>query len=144
VKIQHIQTATLADAQKVLKELASGAEFTALVNRYSIGPTADQAGLLEPFGSRDTGTPPALQQVALAMKAKGDVSDPIQIGTAFHILKLLDIIEPKNVKFEDVQARLTEAVRKRKVIALQQDLLQILIRGGRIEYVNPILQSQVK
>ena len=144
VKVQHIQTATLADAQKVLKEVANGAEFTALVNRYSIGATADQAGLLEPFGKLDTGTPPALRQVAMAMKTVGEVSDPIQIGTAFHILKLLKIIEPENVKYENVRARLAIDVRKRKVIALQQDMLQILIRSGKIDYVDPVLKSQAR
>lgn len=142
VKVQHIQTATLADAQKVLKDLADGAEFTALVNKYSIGPTADKAGLLEPFGSKDTGTPPALRQVAMGMKKIGEVSDPIQVGTAFHILKLLGIIEPENIKYENVQARLAADVRKRKAVALQQDILQILVRGGKLQYVDPILKSQ--
>jgi foldase protein PrsA len=142
VRVQHIQTASLADAQKVLKDLAEGAEFTALVNKYSIGPTADKAGLLEPFGAKDTGTPPALRQVAMGMKKVGEVSDPIQVGTAFHILKLLAIIEPENVKYEDVRARLAADVRKRKAVALQQDILQILIRGGKLQYVDPILKSQ--
>ncbi len=142
VRVQHIQTANLADAQKVLKDIAEGAEFTALVNKYSIGPTADKAGLLEPFGSKDTGTPPALRQVAMGMKKVGDVSDPIQVGTAFHILKLLAIIEPENIKFEDVRARLTADVRKRKAVALQQDILQILIRGGKLQYVDATLKSQ--
>lgn len=142
VKVQHIQTATLADAQKVLKDLADGAEFTAMVNKYSIGPTADKAGLLEPFGSKDTGTPPALRQVAMGMKKIGEVSDPIQVGTAFHILKLLGIIEPENIKYENVQARLAADVHKRKAVALQQDILQILVRGGKLQYVDPILKSQ--
>jgi foldase protein PrsA len=142
VRVQHIQTASLADAQKVLKDLAEGAEFTALVNKYSIGPTADKAGLLEPFGAKDTGTPPALRQVAMGMKKVGEVSDPIQVGTAFHILKLLASIEPENVKYEDVRARLAADVRKRKAVALQQDILQILIRSGKLQYVDPILKSQ--
>jgi len=142
VEVQHIQTATLADAQTVLRDLASGTEFTALVTKYSIGPSADQAGLLTPFGAKDTGTPPALRQVALSMKTIGEVSDPIQVGTAFHILKLLRIIPPKNVKYEDVRATLAAEVSKKKAVALQQDILQILIRGGKLQYVNPVLKSQ--
>jgi len=141
VRVQHIQTADLAAAQKVLQELSQGAQFNVLVNKYSTAPTADKGGLLEPFGSRDTGVPPALRQVALGMKKVGDVSDPIQVGTSFHILKLLEIIEPENVKFEDVRAAMKADVRKRKVIALQQDMLAILIRSGKIQYVNPILSG---
>jgi len=142
VEVQHNQTATLADAQTVLRDLASGTEFTALVTKYSIGPSADQAGLLTPFGAKDTGTPPALRQVALSMKTIGEVSDPIQVGTAFHILKLLRIIPPKNVKYEDVRATLAAEVSKKKAVALQQDILQILIRGAKLQYVNPVLKSQ--
>lgn len=143
VEVQHIQTATLADAQTVLRDLASGTEYTALVTKYSIGPSADQAGLLTPFGTKDTGTPPALRQVALSMKTVGEVSDPIQVGTAFHIIKLLRIIEPKNVRYQDVRDGLAAEVAKRKAVALQQDILQILIRSGKMQYVNPVLKSQV-
>ncbi len=142
VEVQHIQTATLADAQTVLRDLASGTEYTALVTKYSIGPSADQAGLLTPFGVKDTGTPPVLRQVALSMKTVGEVSDPIQVGTAFHLIKLLRIIEPKNVKYQDVRAGLAAEVSKRKAVALQQDILQILIRSGKMQYVNPVLKSQ--
>lgn len=143
VEVQHIQTATLADAQTVLRDLASGTEYTALVTKYSIGPSADQAGLLTPFGAKDTGTPPAMRQVALSMKTVGEVSDPIQVGTAFHIIKLLRIIEPKNVRYQDVRSGLAAEVAKRKAVALQQDILQILIRSGKMQYVNPVLKSQV-
>lgn len=142
VEVQHIQTATLADAQTVLRDLANGTEYTALVTKYSIGPSADQAGLLAPFGAKDTGTPPSMRQVALSMKTTGEVSDPIQIGTAFHILKLLKIIAPQNVKYEDVRATLAAEVGKRKAVALQQDILQILIRSGKLQYVNPVLKSR--
>jgi parvulin-like peptidyl-prolyl isomerase len=76
------------------------------------------------------------------MKKIGEVSDPIQVGTAFHILKLLVIIEPENIKYENVQARLAADVHKRKAVALQQDILQILVRGGKLQYVDPILKSQ--
>jgi foldase protein PrsA len=144
VEVMHIQVASLSDAQKVLRELASGAEFGALVAKYSIGPSGKEGGLLAPFGAKDAGTPPALREAGMALKKIGEVSDPIQIGTAFHLVKLLRIIEPKDVKFEDVKAALTETVRKRKTALLQQDILQILIRGARILYVNPTLKAQVE
>jgi len=142
VEIQHIQVATLADAQRVLRELAGGAEFTALVNKDSVGPSVKNGGLLPAFGARDTGTPPAIREAALAMTKIGEVSDPIQVGTAFHVVKLLRIIEPKDVKFEDVREQMRQAVRARKVQALQQDILQILIAGARVEYVNAVLKAQ--
>ena len=142
VEVQHIQTASLADAQEVLRKLASGEAFAAMVAKHSIGPSARDGGMLAPFGAKDTGTPPAIREAALAMKKVGEVSDPIQIGTAFHLIKLVRTIEPKDVKFEDVKGALLAAVRARKTKSLQQDLLQILIRGARVQYVSPILKSQ--
>ncbi|MGB2821722.1 MAG: peptidylprolyl isomerase, partial [Phycisphaerae bacterium] len=142
VQVQHIQTASLADAQEILRKLASGEAFAAMVAKHSIGPSAKDGGMLAPFGVKDTGTPPAIREAALAMRKVGEVSEPIQIGTAFHLVKLIRIIEPKDVKYELVKGALLAAVRERKIKALQQDILQILIRGGAVRYVNPILKSQ--
>jgi len=144
VEVQHIQTASLADAQKVLRELASGEDFTAMVAKYSTGPSAKNGGMLAPFGVKDTGTPPAIRDAGLALRKIGEVSDPIQIGTAFHVIKLIRTIEPKDVKYETVKAALLEPVRARKIKALQQDILQILIRGGRVQYVHPVLKEQAE
>ncbi len=144
VEVQHIQTATLADAQKVLRELAAGADFTAMVTKYSIGPSASNGGLLAPFGAKDSGTPPALREAALAMTRVGEVSDPIQVGTAFHILKLVRTIEPEGVTFEAVKDALASEVREEKLRALQQDMLQILIRGAKVQYVNPVLRERAE
>ena len=144
VEVQHIQTPTLADAQKVLRELASGEEFTKLVTQLSVGPSAKEGGMLAPFGVKDTGTPPAIRDAALAMRKIGEVSDPIQIGTAFHVIKLVRVLEPENVKFESVRGTVEAAVRERKLRALQQDILQILLRGARVQYVHPVLKAQAE
>jgi len=144
VEVQHIQTASLADAQEVLRKLASGEPFAAMVAKHSIGPSARSGGMLAPFGAKDTGTPPAIREAALAMRKVGEVSDPIQVGTAFHLVKLVRILEPKDVKFENVKGALRAAVRRRKIKALQQDILQILIRGATVQYVNPILKAQAE
>jgi len=144
LEVRHIQTTNLADAQKVIRELAGGTDFVALVAKYSRGPSAQSAGLLAPFGHKDTGVPPALREAALAMRKVGQVSDPIQVGTAFHVIKLERIIEPKDVKFADVKAQLTESVRQRKIQAYQQDILQILLRGAEVKYVDPALKARAE
>lgn len=144
VEARHIQTATLADAQKVLRELASGAEFAALVAKYSTGPSVKDAGLLPPFGHKDPGVPPAIRQAALAMGKVGEVSEPIQVGTAFHVVKLVRIIEPKDVRFADVKEQLRSAVRAKKIQARQQDILRILVRGAKIRYVEPTLKARAE
>jgi foldase protein PrsA len=142
VEVQHIQTATLADAQKILRMLASGREFAELAIKHSTGASAKSGGLFPPFGAKSVGVPLAIRQAALAMSRIGEVSDPIQVGTAFHIIKLVRIIETKEVKFEDVKDDLAEIVKRQKTRAIQQEILLRLIRGAKVEYVEPTLRAE--
>ena len=141
-EVRHIQTATLAAAQKVLRELASGAEFSALAAKYSTGISAGSGGTFPPFSAKSTGVPPVIREAAMTMKKIGEVSDPIQVGTAFHVIKLVRIIEPKDVKFEDVKDKLLVIVRRQKMRAMQQEILQNLIRRAEVKYAHPTLKAQ--
>jgi len=145
-QVRDIQTASLADAQKVLRDLAAGADFKALVTKYSIGTigSPDEPGLLPPFAAGTPGMPPAVRQAAFAMRKVGEVSDPIQVGTAFHVVQLAAIVEPQDANFEAVKGRLLALVRQRRVRALQQDILRLLLAGADVRFVNPILKAQAE
>jgi len=60
------------------------------------------------------------------------------------VIKLVRVLEPENVKFESVRGTVEAAVRERKLRALQQDILQILLRGARVQYVHPVLKAQAE
>jgi len=143
VVVRHIQTASLADVEKILKRLAEKADFAELARKYSTNAATRNAPL-PPIGKNpdNPALPPAMRQTALAMKKVGEVSEPIQTGTAFHLLKLEAILKPDKAKFEDVEDDLRDAVRSRKLLLGQQQILQRLIREANIEYVNPILKQQ--
>lgn len=144
-QVRHIQTANLAEAQKVLREVANGAEFKALVNKYSISPAAgDDPGLLPAFAETAPGMPPAVRQAAFALKKIGEISDPIQVGTAFHVIKLEAIADPLDVKFDSVKDKLRVLVRQRRVRAIQQDILRLLLAGADVQFVHPILKAQAE
>jgi len=138
---RHIETASLEEAQKV-KKLAEKEDFALLAQRYSINPSRENGGLLPPIGKATNQVSPALRQAALAMKTAGEISDPVQTGTTFHILKLEGIIEPKEVKFADVKDNIAAAIRERKVRVFQSEYLQKLFQEAKIEYANPILKAQ--
>ena len=145
VVVRHIQTATLTKAQELLTRLyGEKADFTDLARRHSTHPSAKDGGLLPPISRRgaDVSIPPAIRQAALAMKKVGEYSDPIQTGTSFHILKLEEIIEPQNVKFEDARDQLRGALLERNILVLQPKILQRLIQKANIEYVHPVLKRQ--
>ncbi len=142
VVVRHIETATLIRAQQVLKELEAGADFAKLAFRHSTNPSGKNGGLLPPIGAKTVGVPRAVKQVALAMKSVGEISDPVQIGTTFHILKLDKIIPPQNVRLADVKDKLEKDIRERKLRQLQSWILVDLVRKAKIEYADPILKAK--
>ncbi len=142
VVIRHIQTASLADAQKLLKILVDKGDFAELARKYSTNPSSRNGGLLPPIGKDTLRIAPAIRQAALAMTKVGEISNPVQAGTAFHILKLERIIEPAKVKFEDVKQKLEAIIKWRKAQVMQRRFLTDLIRKAQIRYVDPILKVQ--
>jgi peptidyl-prolyl cis-trans isomerase D len=80
--------AVRAEAEKVLKEAKSGADFAALAKKYSKDESnAQQGGDLDFFGRGRM--VPEFEQVAFAMKP-GDISDLVKTEFGYHIIKLTD------------------------------------------------------
>jgi foldase protein PrsA len=146
VEVRHIQCESLTAAQEILKKLSDGADFAELARKQSTNATGRDGGLLPPIGANSPLVPPALRQAATAMTNVGEVSQPVQIGTTFHILRLERIIDPQEVRFEDVKDKLTAAVRRRAIRRSQQQILMDLIQSaqkeGRIQYVDAILKAK--
>ncbi|MCL2701750.1 MAG: peptidylprolyl isomerase [Phycisphaerae bacterium] len=146
VVVRHIQTAALADAEAVLKEIEGGAAFEKLVATKSVSPSRDQGGLVGPLSAQASPMPPSLTEAALRLKKIGQVSNVLQAGMTFHILKLEKIIEPEKVKFEDVKDALRKELFEQMVQQQQMKILEDLIaqaeRDKKIKYVHPILAEQ--
>lgn len=146
VEVRHIQTDSLSSAQDILRQLHDGADFAELAKKVSTNPSSSDGGLLPIISANTPNLPLAIRQVAMAMKKPGKISDPVQVETAFHILKLERIIEPENVKFIDVKEKLVTAVKERRLSTIKQQILQDLIRksqeSGQIQYVDPTLKAQ--
>lgn len=147
-RVRHIQVPTLQVAQEVLKQIKSGSKFTELAATYSTNPTGKSGGWLPDIGMRSapTGVAQAVVNAARALDAPGEVSAPIQAGTNFHILKLEEIVEPRNVKLDDVRNKLTLMIREQKMFAAQLQIMRYLVtqaqKRGDIRYVDPSLRSQ--
>jgi foldase protein PrsA len=142
VVVRHIQLANLREAQRV-KDMTEQVGFEQLAKTYSLHPTGKEGGLLDPIGA-STKLPPAMEgirQVALSLKTVGEISDPVQVGTTFHLLKLEQVIEPKEAKFENVADELRETLRQRKIRLAQKEILERLIREAKVEYVHPDLRA---
>jgi len=142
VVVRHIQTDTLVEAQEIMRKLAQGEDFGELSRRYSSNRTSLDGGLLPAITAESVAVPPPIRDAALAMTKVGDVSKPIQTGTAFHILRLEELTPARNVKFEDVQAEVQAAAADKKVRAVQTELFKKLLHEAKIEYVNPVLKAE--
>jgi hypothetical protein len=142
VVVRHIQSASLAESQEVLQKLRAGEDFAKLAEKVSKNPSAADGGQLPPIGVRTEGVPAALREAALSMKEPGEISEPVQVQTAFHVLYLQEVVEPQDVQFEDVRMELFAAVRARKLRVATQQLRLDLIRNAKIDYVNAILKNK--
>jgi parvulin-like peptidyl-prolyl isomerase len=148
VQVRHIQTTSLAAAQEVLKQLAEGADFAELARRLSVNPSSVEGGLLPPIGPDSRTVPPAIREAALAMTRVGQISAPIQVETAYHILRLEKIYPPQDVDFDKVKEDLARSAHARLLKAEQQKVLAELVQAARdsksIQYVDPVLKAEVE
>ena len=99
---QEEVAAANADVEELLSRLESGEEFSQLAITFSDGQTALEGGDL---GWRKGYQLPTLfADVVIAMDP-GEVSDPIQSGSGFHIVRLNDTRGAQVVMVDQVRAR---------------------------------------
>ncbi len=148
VQVRHIQTATPQEAQEVLNELENGVDFGELAKRVSKNPSARNGGMLPWIAANSPGIPPALATAAMALTEVGEISDPIQIGTTFHVLKLQDVRPAQEIDIESVREELTAKAHEVQVEQISRQILRDLLESaqmsGKIRLVNPILKAQKK
>ncbi len=99
--------------------------FEELARKYSEDKiSAKRGGVLPPFGIREK--IPAFEDQAMALKHKGDISEPFETPRAWHILKLLrkDPVPP----FDKVKAELRRKVMNDERSRLAQDKVMQRIR----------------
>ena len=76
--------------------------------------------------------PPPVVQAALAMKP-GQVSDLIQLGTAYTLFRLNAHIKAGIAPFNEVKAKLASDLEKQKTEVLREDLNRKLRKTAKIE-----------
>lgn len=96
-------------AEKILKEALAGKDFAELAKTNSIGPSAKSGGDLNFFGKGQM----VKEFEEAAFKTEKGKVNPSLIKTRFgyHIIKVTDIKDGKNTKFEDKKAEVTRDYR---------------------------------
>jgi parvulin-like peptidyl-prolyl isomerase len=145
VVVSHIETKEHVVA-KLVKSLATKpqCDFAALAREYSINPSGKSGGRLPAIGPNTKQVSPALKQVALAMTKIGEISDPVQVANRFHILKLEEIIEPKQVNYAEEKGKIAAELKEQMIRSGGARLLQKLSEAAKVEFVNPSLKQQLQ
>ncbi len=121
-------------AQDLYGQLRGGADFAALAREHSVGPRADVGGArgrMELDMLRDE------LAAAVRVNAADGVTAPVQAGEHVYLIHVADYTPGGAVPFEDVAARIEEALRVEKEQQLYQTWLAILHRDAYVHIVEP-------
>lgn len=144
VKVRHIQVATHAEADQMIKRLAGGADFAGLARNYSANPnTAPSGGMLRVFSREDPDVPELMRQAAFALRP-GQHSAPLKIDEWVHILKLQEHIGPSDVGFEAVRGELERRLRRRMTEPAMRQLHQSLLLQTEVDVRDPVLAEEYR
>ncbi len=111
-KAAHILVETEEEATALVEELKGGADFAALAEEHSTGPSGPSGGQLGWFSEGMMVEP---FEVAVAEMEPGSVGDPVQTQFGWHVIKLEETREKDAPKLEDVRAEIEDALRQQAI-----------------------------
>lgn len=141
---RHIQLATLAEAEVVLKKLLDGADFAQLARQYSQDPnTRDIGGALGYFSQAEgvlgLGKDPDFLAAALKLR-KGELSPVIRSSRGYHVVLCEEReggdIPPLNEVRDDV-------IKRVRVGGKISDVYNSMLLAARKKYKAEIFEDQV-
>lgn len=103
--------AALDKAERLLKEVKGGADFAKLARENSTCPSATNGGDLGYF-SRGKMVPP-FEEAAFALKS-GEVSDVVETGFGFHLVKQTDRIKAEKVSLATAREKIAAYLKSQK------------------------------
>ncbi len=141
VRIRHIQI----DATKlneVTSLLRSGEDFARVAERMSQNrESAPLGGERPPFTFDDESLPVAMRDVAFSLKPS-EVSSAVRVGKWYHIIRLEQRIEPRDVRFADVRDEVERKMRARVVPQEMQRFANELFQKADIRVLDRKLKRQ--
>lgn len=139
VKASHILVKTEAEAKDVIVKLKSGASFSDLARQHSQDPgSAQQGGSLGWFGwGRMVDE---FQRAAFALKP-GQVSDPVETGFGFHVIRLDSTRQAEHQDLDQMRERITQQLTQSKPRELTTKYLKALRKQAGIKIQDNTLAA---
>lgn len=139
-RASHILVKDKATADKLLKELQGGADFSKLAKANSIDTVSAQKG-----GDLDWPTTPYVPefQAALDKLKVGELSKVVKTQFGYHIIKVTDERPSKQQPLSEVKAQIIQKITEQKRADLYQKLLDDLRKKAKIEIFVKDLATKV-
>ena len=117
-------------AEQVAREARAGSDFAELVQHHSEAGTRESQGLLGPFPASDL--LPAISAAAAKLEP-GQISDPLDTGRSFHVIRLESRTERVVKPLTEVREEVYKSVREEKFRPRFQRYLKRLWKENYIE-----------
>jgi peptidyl-prolyl cis-trans isomerase C len=115
-----------AKLEEIRKKLKKGGDFAALASESSECPSKARGGDLGYFGRGQMVKP--FEDAAFSLK-KGEVSDIVETGFGYHLIKVIDKKPETIIAYNDIQEKLTQYLKQQK------------LRNAIGEYINKVKET---
>lgn len=137
VRIRQIVVARAEEALRIRNRLKKGEDFARLAQDHSLAPEGALGGDL---GYLRPGQMPAeLGDVVFSLK-EGAVSDVIPSPYGFHIIRVEDHREPRELKFHEVRERIENRIYLQKLQGAYDRWLGEIWQEADIQVLDPALR----
>ncbi len=137
VRVRQIVVADGEEAIQILKRLKKGESFEKVAAEKSIGPEKTQGGDLGYFGR---GEKPSEFDCVFSMEV-GAVSEVIKSPYGYHIFKLEEKIEPRQIPFEEAKSGILQDLAQKRGEENYQKWLKALKGKARVKINKKLLRS---
>ncbi|QSX06067.1 peptidylprolyl isomerase [Sedimentibacter sp. zth1] len=131
VKASHILVKTVEEANDILKEINEGLTFADAAKKYSSCPSKEAGGSLGQFGKGQM--VPEFESAVFAMKV-GEVSEPVKTQFGFHIIKLDEKEEQKELSFDEAKTEIENKLKYEKQNKVYTEKQNALKEKYTVEY----------
>jgi len=143
VEVRHLQFRAPRTWDLIREKLQQGRTFEEMVRAYSENSLSRaNAGLLM-IARDESAFPSALIEAAYQLK-KGEMSNPIEVEGAYHVLKCERIVQPEQVTLEQVRDRLESNLRERIISEKMEAIGRRLLLESSIRIQHRMLREQYR